>query len=89
MREGLKATPGVTVHSNSRSKTPTHLFSIQGTSGKDAYAYFASRNVNAPSGSFYAIEASRHLGLGDDGAIRAGIAPYAIRAFPKLVFVTS
>ena len=32
--------------------------------------------VNAPSGSFYALEASRRAGLGDDGAVRAGIAPY-------------
>ena len=32
--------------------------------------------VNAPASNFYAIEASRHAGLGDDGAVRAGIAPY-------------
>ena len=34
------------------------------------------RGVNAPAGSFYAIEASRHLGLGDTGGLRAGLAPY-------------
>jgi len=32
--------------------------------------------VNAPAGSFYAIEASRHLGLGDAGGLRVGLAPY-------------
>ena len=32
--------------------------------------------VNAPAGHFYAIEASRHLGLGDRGAVRVGLAPY-------------
>jgi selenocysteine lyase/cysteine desulfurase len=32
--------------------------------------------VDAPAGSFYAIEASRALGLGDDGAVRVGLAPY-------------
>jgi selenocysteine lyase/cysteine desulfurase len=32
--------------------------------------------VNAPAGSFYAIEASRHLGLGDAGGLRIGLAPY-------------
>ena len=32
--------------------------------------------MNAPAGSFYALEASRHLGLGDAGAVRAGLAPY-------------
>ena len=32
--------------------------------------------MNAPASHFYAIEASRHAGLGDVGAVRAGIAPY-------------
>ena len=31
---------------------------------------------NAPAGSCYAIEASRHLGLGDAGGLRVGVAPY-------------
>ena len=30
----------------------------------------------APSGNFYAVEASRHLGLGDAGGLRVGLAPY-------------
>lgn len=76
LREGLAAIPGVTIFSNARSKTPTELFHIEGVADEAAYRYFASRNVNAPASSFYAIECSRHLGLGDDGAIRAGLAPY-------------
>ena len=32
--------------------------------------------MNAPASHFYALEASRRAGLGDDGAVRAGIAPY-------------
>jgi selenocysteine lyase/cysteine desulfurase len=32
--------------------------------------------VNAPAGAFYALEASRRLGLGDTGALRVGLAPY-------------
>ena len=36
----------------------------------------AGPDVNAPAGSFYALEASRWLGLGDGGGVRAGIAPY-------------
>jgi selenocysteine lyase/cysteine desulfurase len=32
--------------------------------------------VNAPASHFYAIEAVRWFGLGDAGAVRAGIAPY-------------
>ena len=40
------------------------------------YERLALAGVNAPSGNFYALEASRWLGLGDDGAVRAGLAPY-------------
>ena len=36
----------------------------------------ADREINAPAGSFYALEASRHLGLGYAGGLRVGIAPY-------------
>ena len=36
----------------------------------------AGQDVNAPAGHFYALEASRHLGLGDRGAVRAGLAAY-------------
>ncbi len=32
--------------------------------------------MNAPASSFYALEASRRLGLGDNGALRIGLAPY-------------
>ena len=32
--------------------------------------------VNAPAGHFYALEASRWLGLGDEGGLRIGVAPY-------------
>ena len=42
----------------------------------DAGAALAEVGVNAPSGSFYAVEASRWMGLGAAGGIRAGIAPY-------------
>jgi selenocysteine lyase/cysteine desulfurase len=41
-----------------------------------AYEFLAERGVNAPAGAFYAIEASRWLGLGDAGALRVGLAPY-------------
>ena len=33
--------------------------------------------MNAPAGSFYALEAARLLGLGDAGAVRVGLAPYS------------
>jgi selenocysteine lyase/cysteine desulfurase len=40
------------------------------------YEQLATRGVNAPGGNFYALEAARWLGLGDAGAVRAGLAPY-------------
>jgi selenocysteine lyase/cysteine desulfurase len=43
----------------------------------DAARLLAARGVDAPSGSFYALEASRHLGLGDTGGLRIGLAPYS------------
>ena len=43
----------------------------------DAYRSLAAIGVNAPAGSFYAIEASRHLGLGDTGGLRVGLSPYS------------
>ena len=42
----------------------------------EVYERLGERGVNAPAGHFYAIEASRWLGLGDTGAVRAGLAPY-------------
>ncbi len=36
----------------------------------------AAAGVNAPAGHFYALEASRWLGLGDEGGLRIGVAPY-------------
>ena len=37
----------------------------------------ADRDINAPASSFYAWEASHHLGLGDAGGLRVGLAPYS------------
>ena len=76
LRSGLDAMPNVTVYSNARSKTPTELFSLAGIDSQRIYQELASKKVNAPAGNFYAIECSRHLGLGDVGAVRAGLAPY-------------
>jgi len=74
---GLAEIAGVTFHgAASRARTPTTLFSVDHVRSADAYRFLAERGVNAPAGSFYALECSRRLGLGDTGAVRAGIAPY-------------
>jgi cysteine desulfurase family protein (TIGR01976 family) len=73
---GLDAVPGVVRHGRPRRRTPTVLFSVEGHTGPEVHAHLAARGVNAPASSFYALEASRRLGLGDAGAVRAGLAPY-------------
>jgi cysteine desulfurase family protein (TIGR01976 family) len=73
---GLCDLPGVTVWSRARRRTPTLLLTFAGRDAADAYRFLAERGVNAPAGSFYALEASRWLGLGDTGGLRVGLAPY-------------
>ncbi len=74
--DGLAATARVRLHGSPKRRTPTVLFSIDGVDSRDVYEGLATRGVNAPAGSFYALEASRWIGLGDSGAVRAGLAPY-------------
>jgi cysteine desulfurase family protein (TIGR01976 family) len=76
MRAGLEAIPGVHMHGHAPLRTPTELFSVDGVAAADVYLGLAARGVNAPAGSFYAIEAAEWLGLGAQGAVRAGLAPY-------------
>jgi cysteine desulfurase family protein (TIGR01976 family) len=66
----------VLLHGHAARRTPTLLFSIPGINPTAVSAALAEAGVNAPSGHFYALEASRWLGLGDAGAVRIGIAPY-------------
>jgi cysteine desulfurase family protein (TIGR01976 family) len=72
---GLAYLPGVSVLSRARHRTPTLLVRVPGGERR-VHAGLAERGVFAPAGSFYALEASRRMGLGDDGALRIGLAPY-------------
>ncbi|MYS22728.1 cysteine desulfurase-like protein [Streptomyces sp. SID4948] len=74
--DGLAAIDGVTLHGSPKRRTPTALFSVAGRSPQEVYERLAAQGVNAPAGSFYAIEAARHIGLGAPGAVRAGVSPY-------------
>ncbi len=74
--EGLATLPGVTLHSRAAHRTPTLLVSFADRDAAEAYAFLSDHGVHAPAGSFYALEASRRLGLGDTGALRIGFAPY-------------
>jgi len=66
----------VTLHGRPAHRTPTALFSVRGHTPQAVYELLAERGVNAPGGSFYALEAAEWLGLGEAGANRAGLAPY-------------
>lgn len=79
LETGLAALPGVSVHSRAAERTPTLLLTIEGRDTEDAYRFLAARGVDAPSSNFYALEASRRLGLGDHGGLRVGLAPYTNR----------
>ena len=76
MRAGLDAIPGVRCFGHAPVRTPTELFAVDGVASADVYRGLAARGVNAPAGSFYAIEPSEWIGLGAGGAVRAGLAPY-------------
>jgi cysteine desulfurase family protein (TIGR01976 family) len=79
LETGLRELPGVRLWSRAAHRTPTLLLTFDGRDAADAHRFLAERGVNAPAGSFYAIEASRWLGLGDAGGLRAGLAPYSDR----------
>ena len=76
IESALETFPGATVRSRARRRTPTLLVTFDGHDVQDVRRHLASRNVNAPAGSFYAFEASRRLGLGAEGGLRVGLAPY-------------
>ena len=76
IEEHLLALPGVTLHSRAARRTPTLLATFAERDPQEVRRHLATRNVNAPAGSFYAYEAARRLGLGSEGGLRVGLAPY-------------
>jgi cysteine desulfurase family protein (TIGR01976 family) len=80
IEKGLSTLRGVTVRSRAAVRTPTLLLTFDGRDPVDAYEYLAKLDINVPAGSFYAIEASRFLGLGDSGGLRVGLAPYSAQS---------
>ncbi|GAB6986280.1 cysteine desulfurase-like protein [Nocardioides pyridinolyticus] len=75
--DGLAEIPGVRTYGAPARRTPTVFFTVEGREPCEVHAHLASLGVNAPASNFYAIEASRWLGLGDAGAVRAGLAAYS------------
>jgi len=79
MESQIKALPGVTMYGHAKHRTPTLYFSFANHLSGDVYKAMVAKKVNVPAHNFYALEVSRKLGLGDDGALRAGLAPYSTR----------
>ena len=67
----------VVVHSRAARRTPTLLLTFPDAVAAEVSVALAERDINAPSGNFYAWEASHHLGLGETGGLRVGLAPYS------------
>ena len=79
MESSLKALPGITLYGHAKKRTPTLYFSFKGFESAEIYKAMAKKAVTLPASNFYALETSRKLGLGDAGALRAGLAPYSTR----------
>ena len=77
MESEIDSLPGIKTYGHAANRTPTIYFNLAGVEGVQVYKHLAKLKVNAPAGNFYALEVSRALGLGDTGAVRAGLAPYS------------
>ena len=57
-------------------RAPTAFFTVAGLAPRAVAESLATRGVNVWSGNNYALELCRALGLGPDGAVRAGLVHY-------------
>jgi cysteine desulfurase family protein (TIGR01976 family) len=73
---GLNGIDGLTVHGAPLVRTPTVLLTLDSRTPREVHEALAQRAINAPAGSFYALEASRWIGLGDGGGVRVGLGAY-------------
>jgi selenocysteine lyase/cysteine desulfurase len=79
MNSALESLPGITFYSRAKNHTPTAYFNLANVQATQVHHFMAKKKVNVPGHNFYALEVSRALGLGDTGAIRAGLAPYSTK----------
>jgi cysteine desulfurase family protein (TIGR01976 family) len=79
LEKELAQLPGIIMYGHAQKRTPTVYFNFPNVNGIDIYKYLATKKINAPAHNFYAYEVSLALGLGDAGAVRAGLAPYSTR----------
>jgi cysteine desulfurase family protein (TIGR01976 family) len=77
VEDGLRALPGVTLHSRAATRTPTVLATFADRDAEEVSRHLAAQGVNAPAGTFYAYEPAKRLGLEPHGGLRVGLAPYS------------
>ncbi|MBC7518538.1 MAG: cysteine desulfurase-like protein [Microbacteriaceae bacterium] len=73
---GLAEFEQLTIHSRAKRRTPTLFVSLATHREKELSRFLGDRNINTPASHFYAVDASHRLGLGSEGALRIGLAPY-------------
>jgi cysteine desulfurase family protein (TIGR01976 family) len=76
MLAGLATIDGVHLHGAPRDRAPTVMFSVEGRAADDVARDLAAAQIAVWDGNYYAWELHRFLGLGPDGAIRAGAVHY-------------
>jgi cysteine desulfurase family protein (TIGR01976 family) len=74
--DGLAALDGVTLIGDAAERAPTLMFTVDGVPAGEVATRLAEAQVAVWSGNYYAWELERHLGLGPDGAVRAGFVHY-------------
>lgn len=76
IEDALSGLPGVTIHSRAARRTSTLYFSLASHTPTEVHAFLGDRGISVSSGHCYAWEPCHALGLGAEGAVRVGLAPY-------------
>jgi cysteine desulfurase family protein (TIGR01976 family) len=76
MLSGLATINGVRLHGAPADRAPTLMFSVDGVPADEVARRLAAEQIAVWHGNYYAWELHRFLGLGEDGAIRAGAVHY-------------
>ena len=76
IERALLERPDVTLWSRAGLRTSTLFFTLDGHAPADVHATLGAAGVSISSGNCYAWEPCQALGLGAEGAVRVGLAPY-------------
>jgi cysteine desulfurase family protein (TIGR01976 family) len=76
MLAGLASIDGVRIYGAAEERAPTVMFTVEGRTADEVAAALAEARVAVWHGNYYAWELHRHLELGPDGAVRAGVVHY-------------